>query len=649
MFEKVVLKEQYPPPFLESSTLEYVYGSCTTKNLRQAVQDGKKIMTVASMEGDYADDPYKIVLDDFPYASYYPEHFDVLATYLLHPHLFDDDWTWHLKTGQILGCHKNDSQYELVDVIIDRKNAVSKNDVLFVLRNIKSNLFVHRTTDELNANYFLIENNDYYDDDNCSDEIVLIPLQTVCTRDTKPTFHNFFGAYEEDFDDKNLSYSASNRNIDRSTTCGPVPSYIDTDGTYLYAFRVDPLATAKLSANDFKPNKAFNWGIGTKLYADEISYTVIDVFFDYRCVVNEKGGIAFILENENLDNEFCTLEDMQKFTDTHKKITRKLSIDEAYDTHIVPNTEIIEITDTNMIEITDTDIVTDTITNVEEKTQMKTTIEMNKIIGLLNNYIVKDENIGVSLNGLSIDNRVWNEKEQTFYQVDDTTWKGITAGFKVPTDVKHIKKGDIIFTSKNKPLVVREILTNTIKAQCPIEETVVEVIPSKAMLGYKAYDLLVTPFNFQNTINPIANLCVASAFAFHKGGTDEVVDVLLPQALPLLTCKADIGSIIQSSNFKWIAPALLIALEIFKDKTIDFKNTSKIKDWCREHKKETWLIVLAILTLLYLNKDKIANELIKERITTIPIIGAFAEPIGKLLLKMPKIQNKLIAKFNKTE
>lgn len=555
---------------------------------------------------------------------------DILATFRLHPDIIDEDWTWHLKKGDILLGNTSKSKYRLIDVFLDYKGVASSHDIIYIVERLQDGEMSYVIQDSVRENYILLEEEETANENkpikNTQDE-TLPPFEIICLRDTPPIMAQFFSAYNYidagafcyDYD---VQYDCT---IREGQT--PIP-YKYYNGNYYSPFRLDILRTAKENPAIIPDCDALNYTIGTHLINDRNEHTeVLEVFLDDMGVI-EKNQIVFILDKGD-EVDFVFLEDM-----TEWKPLTLTNYQELY-AEVSNNNQSME---EGKGEFT-----------MEKLTTKNTTIELNKIIGMLDGYVVKDERITVSANGIAVHNRAYNIADNSFYDVTNMEFAGIPAGFKMPTGVENIKLGDVVFTSKNMPVIVSEIKDDMLMAFNPENETVIQLLPTKNMLGIRQYDLLITPFNFQNSINPFGNICMASVMAYQKGGTDEIVDVLLPQIMPLLAYKIDMQQLLQNGSFRWIAPALLIGMDLLRNKSIDFSNKEGIKQWCATHKKEAWLLTVALLVLLYIYKDSIANKLLTDRIAKIPLLGKLAPSIGKMLLKMPKIQNKLIATMNKTD
>ena len=108
------------------------------------------------------------------------------------------------------------------------------------------------------------------------------------------------------------------------------------------------------------------------------------------------------------------------------------------------------------------------------------------------------------------------------------------------------------------------------------------------------------------------------------------------------------GEILKDKRLQVITPLLLILYKVAQTKKISVD--AMIEAIHNLNKKTVGIIALAILTVLYVNKDKISELLIKEKIVAIPVVGKFATPLSKGLNKIPSVRKevfkKLVEKLN---
>lgn len=287
--------------------------------------------------------------------------------------------------------------------------------------------------------------------------------------------------------------------------------------------------------------------------------------------------------------------------------------------------------------------------------EMNTNFNENKLVQALKNQldqlIVQDNRIGLSPSGLSLNNRTFSKKEKALLEVGGTNvFENLPVGFSIPTGPKDIKNGDIVFLNDGLPLFVKDVEKNsdgkyTVSGINAGSGTLTFVPATLDLMGNQTFLKLITPFQYDGGCNPVLNMSTAFALAYNKGGIDAVVEKLTPNMVSLVQ-KTNVSSLLKDKRIAFMAPAVLIGYKVITD---NFENLAelgeavkieKVKSALKKiDKKMLYLLVLALLTVLYYNKDKVAQALLNEKISNMKFIGRFSKPLSSLLSKLPKIPN----------
>ena len=275
----------------------------------------------------------------------------------------------------------------------------------------------------------------------------------------------------------------------------------------------------------------------------------------------------------------------------------------------------------------------------------------NTIVDAIHSMLVQSGDIGLSPSGLSINNRVFSKKEKALLDVGGTVVSNVPVGFRVAVDAKDIVANDIIFSAQGEPLFVQDIKkekgndkrdTYLLTAVSAMDDKKSIMYPTLDLFGGQTYDKLVTPFAWDNGCNPFVNATTMSVLSYLTGGTDAVVEKIVPQALRYVG-KINFPKLMQDKRVAFLLPVLAVAYKVAKDNNIslnnftdiDFKRLSKKVD-----KKVLAVLLLAILTVVYFNKDAIAKAILASKIATLPVIGVFSTGLANVLVSIPSLNVK---------
>lgn len=261
-------------------------------------------------------------------------------------------------------------------------------------------------------------------------------------------------------------------------------------------------------------------------------------------------------------------------------------------------------------------------------------------------FVVEDGRFALTPSGLAIEGKVFSPSEGALLAVEGTEFiKDIPMGLTVPTDAKDIEKGDIVFDTNNEdaPMYVLNVEKSgqsyEVTAVSPSDNRKVIMYPTKDLFGNQTFNKFLTPFNWDAGCNPVMNMGVMGAVSYFEGGIEETIQKLIPQAIKY-SSTMNLGGMLKDKNLQTIAPLLVVGYKVIKDNNIDLSNISALKRRFDFDKKTLGLVALALALIIYLNKDRISEKLISEKVKTIPIIGAFAGPIAKILNSIPSFRKK---------
>lgn len=276
-----------------------------------------------------------------------------------------------------------------------------------------------------------------------------------------------------------------------------------------------------------------------------------------------------------------------------------------------------------------------------------------RIIELLGDYIVDSNSIRLTPSGLSIGGKVYSKRADELLDVRGTELlSDIPTGFSVPTEISDIEIGDIIFDDNKTPMYVLKIIDRKklqeLTCISPKENRRINLLPTTDLLGNKVYNKLITPFNYDFGCNPLLNVSTVFAVGYINDDLDTVLDKLLPQAMKLIS-KMDLGKLMKDKRIVYLAPLLTILYKI--SKANGFKadlSLNNIKNSISKIDNRTKTIILLTLgILLYISKDKIAEQLMSDKIEKIPFIGKYSQFISKMLIKIPSIEKNFIKNIEK--
>lgn len=271
----------------------------------------------------------------------------------------------------------------------------------------------------------------------------------------------------------------------------------------------------------------------------------------------------------------------------------------------------------------------------------------NVLIDELKSLIVEGENSGLALtpSGLSIGGKVFSTKENALLDVNGLELiKDIPFGFILPTEIESIEKGDILFDKDSKPLyVVSKSEKAPYKVTCiDSEDREATLYPVLNLFKGQTFNKLMTPFNYDLGCNPSLNALTFGVASYMSGGKQGIIRDFIPQMIKM-SSKIDLNKILKQKGMTTIAPMALIGYKIITSSKIDLKNF-KIKEIASKLKIDKKIVggaILALLLVLYLNKDRVSEYLISNKIKKIPVIGVIAKPIAKVLTLIPTINKKV--------
>lgn len=266
----------------------------------------------------------------------------------------------------------------------------------------------------------------------------------------------------------------------------------------------------------------------------------------------------------------------------------------------------------------------------------------------LSGYIVNHNDMALTPSGLSINGKVLSKDddgEYTLLAVEGTQFiQDIPFGFNIPIDAKDVTVGDIVFTESEDPLyVISKKGSNgkRVKLTCINPQDGLEVIkhPELDLFGNQTFQKLMTPFNYDLGCNPLMNMLTVGGLGFMDGGSDEVIKRLIPQAVKYMS-KININKVMKDKRIQYLAPALLVAYKLVKSGKVDLKKLGDVEKLKKVDKKVIMALLVLVALIIYLNKDKVSEFLLTEKVKTIPVVGVMASPVAKLLNKIPSVRAK---------
>lgn len=282
----------------------------------------------------------------------------------------------------------------------------------------------------------------------------------------------------------------------------------------------------------------------------------------------------------------------------------------------------------------------------------------NIILNELKSLIVEGKESGLALtpSGLSINGKVFSKKEKALLDVKGLELiTDIPFGFILPTEVTDIEIGDILFDEKNEPLYVLSVNTQNKEVTCIDSDNKKSILyPVLNLFKGQVFNKLLTPFNYDLGCNPTINMITFTLGSYLNGGTQKLIKDVIPQLMHA-SSKLNFNKLLKETNLTFIAPLVLVGYRLVKTHNIDLMNFnfSDLSGKLHLNKKIIAIALVALLTALYLNKDKVSEFLISQKVKEIPVIGLIAKPLAKVLNKIPTIKKgiwkELLNKFNKEE